>query len=152
MKQDWRKPLWVLWLVIVGFGSSPALAADPKPSEVAKRLVAVEEAQRSLAADLSQLRDQLRQLDQHVGEVREDIRQARDAAQADRDQLKEMREEIRGLYVESNGVKGDIAQLRSELQSVNGSFANFRFSSGALIAVLIVLQLIGVVLALRSRG
>lgn len=145
--------LWVLWFGIIWIGPRPVLAADPKPSsDVGKRLIVIEEAQRSLAAELGQLRDQLRQVDEHLGELREDLRQGREAGQADRDQLKEMREEVRGLYVESNGLKGDIAQLRSELQSVNATFGNFRFSSGALIAVVIVLQVIVIALALRGRA
>jgi len=145
--------LWIVWMGIVWLGVAPAYAADPKPSsDVVKRLVAIEEAQRSLAHDLGELRDQLKQIEQRVGELREDVRQGHEAAQGDREQLKGMREEVRGLYVESNGLKGDIAQLRSELQSVNGSFGNFRFSSGALIALLIVLQVIVVALTLRGRG
>jgi len=150
--RDRRRMLWLLCIGVVWCGGRPALAADPKPAEVAKRLMAVEEAQRSLAVDLSQLGDQMKQLDEHLGELRQDVDKGHEAAQADRDQLKEMREEVRGLYVEISGIKGDIAQLRSELQSVNGSFGNFRFSSGALIAVLIVLQVIGVALTLRGRG
>ena len=147
-----RRVLWVLGCGIVWCGTHPAWAADPKPAEVAKRLLAVEEAQRSLADDVGRVRDQLQQLDQHLSEAREDLRQGRDAAQGDREQLKEMREEVRGLYVESSGIKGDVAQLRGEIQSVNATFGNVRFSSGALIAVVIVLQLLAVALTLRSRS
>ena len=63
-----------------------------------------------------------------------------------------MREEVRGLYVESSGLKGDIAQVSKDIQTVNENFGNFRYSVGALIAVVIVLQLIVVALALRGRG
>ncbi len=150
-RSRWRLP-WGLALVILCCESSAALAVDPKPAEVAKRLATVEDAQRSLAADLGRVQEQLQRLDQHLGEVREDLGQGHEAAQADREQLKEMREEVRGLYVESSGIKGDIAQLRGEIQSVNATFGNFRFSSGALIAVLIVLQLIVVALTLRARS
>ena len=149
-----RDRQWVLWVLCIGvvWCGRPVWAADPKPAEVGKRLAAVEEAQRSLAVNMGQLSDQLKQLEEHVGELRQDVQHGHEAAQGDRDQLKEMREEVRGLYVESSGIKGDIAQLRTELQSVNGAFANFRFSSGALIAVLIVLQVIVVALGLRGRS
>jgi len=143
--------LSLLWLGIVMFGATPARAVDPKPSEVAKRLAVVEEAQRSLAADLATLREQLKQIESRVAEVRDEARQDREVQQTDREQLKGMREEVRGLYVESNGVKGDIAQLSKDIESVSSNFGNFRFSSGALIAVVIVLQVITVALALR-RG
>jgi chromosome segregation ATPase len=153
-RYGWRV-LLVLGLSTVCFTSRASGAAEHKgvkPSELVKRLAAVEEAQRSLAADIAQLRDQLGDIGQRIGEVGDALQQSRDAAQADRDQLKEMREEVRGLYVESNGLKGDIAQVRGDLQTVNDSFSNFRFSSGALIAVLIVLEVIAVALTLRGRA
>jgi chromosome segregation ATPase len=143
--------LVVLSLGIIGLAGSPVQAADPKPSEVAKRLAAVEEAQRALTTELGTLREQLKGLEERIGEVRDEARQDREALQADREQLKGMREEVRGLYVETNGVKGDIAQLGKDIESVSGNFGNFRFSSGALIAVVIVLQIVTVALALR-RG
>lgn len=143
--------LLVLWFGVAVVGSVPARAADPKPLDVAKRLAGVEEAQRSLAVELGTLREQLKQIEERIAEVRDEARQDREVQQADREQLKGMREEVRGLYVESNGVKGDIAQLSKDVENVAGNFGNFRFSSGALIAVVIVLQVITVALALR-RG
>ncbi|MBI1817895.1 MAG: hypothetical protein HYR72_23200 [Deltaproteobacteria bacterium] len=150
MRFGWRG-LWVLGFSILWWTGATAMAAEPKPVEVGKRLAAVEEAQRSLASALGGVREQLKQLDERIAEVRDELRQAREGAQADREQAKGMREEVRGLYVESNGVKGDIAQLSKDIESVSASFGNFRFSSGAFIAVLIVLQVIAVALTLR-RG
>jgi chromosome segregation ATPase len=142
----------MLGLGIVAMSSTPIRAAAPRTSDVTKHLDAIEEAQRSLAADIGLLRDQLDDLKQGLDEVREQIRQGDDAAQGDRDQLKGMREEVRGLYVESSGLKGDIAEVGKEVQGVNENFGNFRYSAGALIAVVIVLQLVVVALGLRGRG
>lgn len=109
------------------------------------------EAQRSLAADISQLRDQLNALQQGVGEGHDEVRQNRDLLQTSLEQIKGMREEVRGLYVESSGLKGDIAQVGKQVEELDASLGNFRLSSGIVVAVVIVLQVVLVGLMFRGR-
>jgi chromosome segregation ATPase len=147
----WRMRFWVLVLIPLGSSVSRTHAADPRPSELASRLRALTESQQGLTSEIALLREQLRQIEERLGEVREEVRRNHDADRGSREQMKEMREEVRGLYVETSGLKGDIANVGEEIRSVSRSFDNFRFSSGALLAVLIVLQVVAVALNLR-RG
>jgi chromosome segregation ATPase len=121
-------------------------------SAVSQDLNAVIEAQRSLAADISQLRDQLNAVQQAVGEGHDEVRQNRDVLQTTLEQIKGMREEVRGLYVESSGLKSDIAQLGKQVEGLDTSLGNFRLSSGIVVAVVIVLQVVLVGLMFRGRG
>jgi gas vesicle protein len=145
------------------YAPSPAAAERTKarPQKEAKAvsaaaasqdLNALIEAQRSLAADISQLRDQLNAVQQGVGEGSDEVRQNRDVLQATLEQIKGMREEVRGLYVESNGLKSDIAQLGKQVEGLDTSLGNFRLSSGIVVAVIIVLQVVLVGLMFRGRG
>jgi chromosome segregation ATPase len=145
-----------LWLE-----AGPAAAqADPKGkkpvapevTQTLQTLNAVVEAQRSLAADVAQLRDELREVQHGIGDLRDELRQDRDAAQGQLEQIKGMREEVRGLYVESSGLKGDIAQLGKQVEELETSLGNFRFSTGIVAAVIIVLQVVLVGLMFRGRG
>ncbi len=162
-------PVWrLIKLVVVGFlmaGSplpltaEPAAKSDPraKPTpfpvaEVMERLNALTEAQRRVASDLSDLREQLSTTQRSLGEGQNEVRQNGEAQQTTLDQVKGMREEVRGLYVESSGTKGDIAQLGKQVEALDGSLGNFRLSSGIVVAVIIVLQLILVGLMFRGRG
>jgi chromosome segregation ATPase len=120
-------------------------------SAVSQDLNAVIEAQRSLAADISQLRDQLNAVQQAVGEGHDELRQNRDVLQTTLEQIKGMREEVRGLYVESSGLKSDIAQLGKQVEGLDTSLGNFRLSSGIVVAVVIVLQVVLVGLMFRGR-
>jgi len=136
---------------------APAAKAEPKPrpispAEMTQRLNAVAEAQRLLAVDLSQLRDQLNALQRAIAEGRDEIRQSRDEAQGGLDQIKGMREEVRGLYVESSGLKGDIAQVGKQVEESEGSLGSFRLSAGIVVAVVIVLQIVLVGLMFRGRA
>jgi chromosome segregation ATPase len=110
------------------------------------------EAQRSLAASISQLRDQLSELQRSLNADRDEFRQNRDLVQAGLDQAKGMREEVRGLYVESSGLKGDIAQVGKQVEGLETSLGNFRLSTGIVVAVVIVLQIVLVGLMFRGRG
>lgn len=125
---------------------APAKGLEPA------QLAAIAEAQRSLAADIAQLRDQIDALRQAIGQGQEGMRQHHDLLQNTAEQLKEMREEVRGLYVESSGVKGDIAQLSKQFEGLDASLGRFRLNSGILIAVILVLQLFLAALMFRGRG
>ena len=158
-----RSPWWLsctasavlaLWLVPM---PAAAAKADPKTQkgkapEGTQTLNLVVEAQRSLAINLSQLRDQLTELQRSLSEAREEIRQHHEAVQGQFDQIKGMREEVRGLYVESSGLKGDIAQVGKQVEDLDGSLGNFRLSSGIVVAVVIVLQVVLMGLMFRGRG
>ncbi len=145
---------------------SPAVpAADPKTeakgkapnvAQITETVEAVAEAQRSLAASLAQLQAQVRELQSALGELRAAAQERHDALQTavDQllDQLKETREEVRGLYVESSGVKSDVAQVGKQVETLDQSLGGFRLSSGIVVAVLIVLQVVLVGLMFRGRG
>jgi len=152
--------LTVLVLVTAWCGAAAA-APDPKGEAKAKRAAAadvtqsinaVAEAQRNLAVDLSELREQLKDLQRAVGEMHDDIRQNADTLQGLSEQVKGMREEVRGLYVESSGLKGDIAQVGKQVEGLDGSLGSFRLSAGIVVAVVIVLQIVLVGLMFRGRG
>jgi TolA-binding protein len=132
-------------------GRSKKEAKAAGASAVSPDLNAVIEAQRSLAADISQLRDQLNATQQSVAEGHDEVRQNRDVLQTTLEQTKGMREEVRGLYVESNGLKSDIAQLGKQVEGLDTSLGNFRLSSGIVVAVVIVLQVVLVGLMFRGR-
>jgi chromosome segregation ATPase len=127
-------------------------ARAAKAAEVSRDLNAVIEAQRSLAADISQLRDQLNAVERDVGGAHDEIRQNWDALQTTLEQIKGMREEVRGLYVESSGLKSDITQVGKQVEALDVSLGNFRLSSGIVVAVVIVLQVVLVGLMFRGRG
>jgi septal ring factor EnvC (AmiA/AmiB activator) len=160
--ESWAAAAAVLALAALVFAPSPAGAerAKARPQKEAKAasaavsqdLNALIEAQRSLAADISQLRDQLNAVQQNVGEGYDEVRQNRDVLQATLEQIKGMREEVRGLYVESSGLKSDIAQLGKQVEGLDRSLGNFRLSSGIVVAVVIVLQVVLVGLMFRGRG
>ena len=159
-----RSPWWlsctasaVLALWLAPMPAAAAAQADPKTQkgkapEVTQTLNLVVEAQRSLAINLSQLRDQLTELQRNLSEAREEIRQHHEAEQGQFDQIKGMREEVRGLYVESSGLKGDIAQVGKQVEDLESSLGNFRLSSGIVVAVVIVLQVVLMGLMFRGRG
>lgn len=162
-------PVWrLIRLVVVGVlvawsplavTAEPAGKPDPKAkptpfpaAELIERLNALTEAQRRVASDLSDLREQLSTTQRSLSEGQNEVRQNREAEQTTLDQVKDMREEVRGLYVESSGIKGDIAQLGKQVEALDGSLGNFRLSSGLVVALVIVLQLILVGLMFRGRG
>ena len=145
--------------LVLCVASMSAAAARPDPKtpkvkgpDVTQTLNAMMEAQHSLAVGQSQLRDQLSELERSLSETRDEIRQNRDAIQSQLDQIKGMREEVRGLYVESSGLKGDIAQVGKQVEDLGGSLGNFRLSSGIVVAVVIVLQVVLMGLMFRGRG
>jgi peptidoglycan hydrolase CwlO-like protein len=129
-----------------------AAAGRLNPAEVAAQFNAIADAQRDLAGTLAQLRDQLNEAQRALSDLRDEVRQDREAFQAEVEQTKEMREEVRGLYVESSGLKGDIAQLGQRVESFEHSLGSFRLSSGIVVAVVIVLQVVLLGLTFRSHG
>lgn len=148
-------PLVVALLLVLPAVALAQPATKPKaskPAEVTQELNAVAEAQRSLAVSLSELRDQLKDLQRAVGEGRDQVQASHDSLQGAIEQIKGMREEVRGLYVESSGLKGDIAALGKQVEGLDGSLASFRLSAGIVVAVVIVLQIVLVGLMFRGRG
>ena len=149
-------------VLLLLWGAARPAAAEPKREEtktktvkledLGQRVNAVVEAQRSLAVGLSQLRDQLNELQRRVTDGREEARQHHDELQSAMEQLKGMREEVRGLYVESSGLKGDIAQVGKQVEGLDGDLSSFRVSAGIVVAVVIVLQVVLVGLMVRGRG
>ena len=133
-------------------GKPDAKAKASKVAEVTHDINALLEAQRSLAITLSELRDQLKDVQNAVGDGRDEVRTNHDALQTTIEQVKGMREEVRGLYVESSGLKGDIAQVGKQIEGLEGSLASFRLSAGIVVAVVIVLQIVLVGLMFRGRG
>lgn len=129
-----------------------AAAKKSATAEIQETLNGVVQAQQNLSVALAQLRDQLNELATSLGNNRDDIRQNHDAVQSVMEQVKGMREEVRGLYVESSSLKGDIAQVGKQVEGVEHSLGNFRLSSGIVVAVVIVLQVVLVGLMFRSRG
>jgi len=136
-------------------------SAQPPPKRETKppskgadgaQLAGIAEAQRSLSADIAQLRDQLSDVHGAIAQAQEAVREHHDLVQNALDQIKGMREEVRGLYVESSGLKGDIAQLSKQFEDLGASLGSFRFNSGILIAVVLVLQIFLAALMFRSRG
>ncbi|MFQ5665078.1 MAG: hypothetical protein ACE5I7_01475 [Candidatus Binatia bacterium] len=121
------------------------------PAALPRILDAVAEAQRQLTADLAQLRDQLSELHGSVADTRGDVRQTRDAVQLAMKQIKGMREEVRGLYVESSGLKGDIAETGKQVDELGARLGSFRVSTGIVMAVVLVLQVVLVGLMFRGR-
>ena len=140
----------VLWAEPAGRVDAKAKAS--KAAEVTQDIHALLEAHRSLAVTLSELRDQLKEVQNSVGDGRDEVRTHHDALQSAIEQIKGMREEVRGLYVESSGLKGDIAQVGKQVDGLEGSLASFRLSAGIVVAVVIVLQIVLVGLMFRGRG
>lgn len=127
-------------------------AAKATPADLLGTLNAIAEAQRMLAAEIGQLRDQIKEVERGIADARDDLRQKHDADQALMDLAKGMREEVRGLYVESSGLKGDIAQVGKQVEALDGNLGNFRLSAGFVVAAVIVLQIVLVGLMFRQRG
>lgn len=168
MVRNGRNRSWRRWALVVTVtagslvSSSLAVPApDPKaaakvkalnPVQVMSTLDAISETQHALATALSQLREQLSDLQGSVSQLRDELRQSQDTEQNSFEQLKGMREEVRGLYVESSGEKSDIAQVGKQVETLDQSLGGFRLSSGVVVAVVIVLQVVLVGLTLRGRG
>ena len=153
--------LWVVAVAMAAVSTSPALAAEratkaPKAPrvDVGKRFDAVEADQKAIQDQIKGLQDQIRDLSEHLLNLADEQRKEREAeanqVDAGKQTHDELRELVRGLYVETSGLKADVAQAREDVQTVNGSMESFRLSSGILIAVVILLEVILAALALRG--
>jgi len=145
------------WLLmhIGAAAAAPDAKAEAKrfnPAEVTQGLATVQEAQRGVATSLAEIRAQVGDLRRDLGALHDDLRQLRDLTQGGVDHNKDMREEVRGLYVESSGLKGDIAQTGKQVDALAQELGSFRLSSGIIIAVVIVLQLVLIGLTFRGRS
>ena len=158
---------WFGFVLIAAAGLRPFAAnaaPDPKAARAAtaqleqavSAINAIEGEHKALTASITELRSQVSDLQRALGDLREEIRQKQEAAHGAIDQtltqIKEMREEVRGLYVESSGIKGDVAQAVKQVDALDENLDSFRLSAGIIVAVVIVLQLVLMGLALRSRG
>lgn len=136
--------------------ASVAFAAPPKPArpsetaQLSQQLADLLEAQRRLEAEIAALREQMQSIGPRFGELDEQLRAEREAVGNDRELLKAMREEVRGLYVESSSTKELVNAAGERVDALGGSLERFRFSAGVLMAVLLGLQIIGIMLAFRK--
>jgi hypothetical protein len=152
-------------VMLLSCTAAAAPVPDPKPEAKTKKespaeiLPAIEQlaaAQRSLAAQLAALQQQLNDTQRAITELRDASRDKPGASQAVVDQILDqvdgMRREVWGLYLESSGIKGDIAQTGKQVDGLGESLGDFRLSAGIVVAAVIVLQLVLVGLAFRGRG
>lgn len=158
--RNWRLGLWIVATGIAALSASPATAAKAQRMssiELGKRLDAVEARQKAIQDQIKDLQDQIRDASERILNLADEQRKGREVAASQLDAAKQAHDElrglVRGLYVESSGLKADVAQAREDVQAVDGSMESFRLSSGILIAVVILLQVILAALALRGgRG
>lgn len=134
----------------------PAWAQKPPARpDVGRQIEALAQAQDAVRQQLTELRqalDQLKEQIQTAANADGQQREARVAAEgAAKTAIDEIEQLARGLYVEVNGVKGDLALVREDVQGLASKLESSRFSSGLLIASVIALQIILILLAIRSR-
>jgi len=87
-----------------------------------------------------------------AGEVLEAVRATRAALDVQFNEIRDMREEVKGLYFESSTVKNDIYGVGQRIEGLDQNLDAFRLSSGIVVAVVIVLQVVLIGLAFRGRG
>ena len=138
-------------------GSTMAQAAKPTPRpDVSRQIEALAQTQAALQQQLAELKQAIDKVNGEVqaiaggiGQHREAMAAAENAAKAANSELAEL---SKGLYVETSGVKADVGLAREDVQNLTATIESSRFSSGLLIALVIALQVILVLLAIRSRG
>ena len=138
--------------------AATAAAAPEKPTprpDVGRQIEALAQTQLELQQQIGALREAVNRLNERVqafsdaaGEEREALAGVEKANKVAHDELGEL---VRGLYVEVSGVKGDVGLVRGDVQALNASVESSRLGSGILIAAVIALQIILVLLAIRSR-
>lgn len=154
-----RKP-WApaLSFALIMICATPAAAAPekaaPKP-DFGRQIEALAQTQAALQGQITQLReavdgvgDTLRGVGEAQAEQREALVGLEKANKAAQEELAEL---VRGLYVEVSGVKGDVGLVRQDVQTLNDSVESSRLGSGILTAAVIGLQIILVLLVIRSR-
>ena len=146
--------LWIGAVVVAIALPSPAAAQKAARPDPTKQIEALDQSIQTLRNEVQALQEQVRELSERLLSLADEQRTEREAAGAQIETGKqtheELRELLRGLYVESSGIKADVAQAREDVQAVSNSMESFRLSSGILIAVVIVLQVILAALALRG--
>lgn len=150
-------------VLILAWCIAPAGAASPRApkAEAARQPDRWADIQRLLedsqqwasetSAAFGRLEEQLGQVQKRLADVDSEVRPLREQVHGVHETLRELREEVRGLYVESSGLKGDIAQVSDKLDGLGEELSNFRLSAGIIAALLVLLQIIGLALLLRSR-
>lgn len=138
-------------VISVGIGASPTGAA-PRPPDLNQRLAALEAAQQATAAEIARATESLRQMEQRLREMHDLVGEAEAGREADREELRAMREEVLGLYVDESKTMEAIGQVGDQVESLGASLERFRLAAGILVAVLVVMQTIGIALGSRARG
>jgi len=140
----------------MGTAAANAQTAKGKPGDVAARIDNLDQGLKAVQSELQGVGGRVEELSARISELAEEQRKSREnepaAGAAAKENHEELRELLRGLYVESSTVKADLAQVRADVQVVNESVESYRVSSGVLVALVIVLQVIVVALAFRGRG
>lgn len=143
-----------LTVVLLGAGLvSGASAAPPKAPEtaqLAQQLNELLDAQRRLEGEIAGLREQLQSIGPRFAELDKQLQADKEAAGADHELLKALREEVRGLYVENSSTQELVNAVGERVDALGGGLERFRFSAGVLMAVLLGLQIIGIMLAFRK--
>lgn len=145
----------VVVALVAGSAIGQAGKVDPKKAtgpNVAEQLSALGARQESLEAGLQRLGNDLGELRESLKGLREELRQQQESIGAAHQHDRDMREEVRGLYVETSGLKGDIAQVGQQVDGARQELDSFRFSSGIIAALIVVLQVVVGGVALRGRG
>ncbi len=138
-------------LVSVGAAAAP-LSAAPRPPDLNQRLAALEAAQQATAAEVARAAESLRQVEQRLHEMQNLVGEAAAGREADREELREMREDILGLYVDESKTVEAVGQVGDQVEGLGASLERFRLAAGILVAVLVVIQTIGIALGSRARG
>ena len=145
-----RVAIW-LALALVAGATSP-LDAAPRAPDLNQRLTQLEAAEQAAVAEVTRMTESLRELEQRLREMRDLVAEAEAGREADREELRAMREEVLGLYVEGSSTKEAVREVGDQVETLSASLERFRLAAGILVAVLVVIQTIGIALGSRSRG
>ena len=157
----WRGLLALGACAVLTLGAAAPKAPVPKPEPpaprfdptvITDRLDRLAATQAELAASEAGLRTLLEANQRAAGEVLEAVRATRAALDVQFNEIRDMREEVKGLYFESSTVKNDIYGVGQRIEGLDQNLDAFRLSSGIVVAVVIVLQVVLIGLAFRGRG
>ncbi len=146
------------FVLSVSWAAPPRAARTENPrtpdrwAEVQELLRQQEQRSGELAATAARLDEEIGQMQKRLHELVVEVRPQREQVHALQETLRDMREEVRGLYVESSGLKGDIAQVADKLDGLAEDLTSFRLSAGIIAALIVLLQIIGIGLAVRMRS
>ena len=146
----------VLSVALISPASAAPEKAPPHPDPNRQVIEALAQTQATLQQQLGELRETVNKLGEKVQTIADSLDQQRqtldDTQKADKTSHDDLDQLSRGLYVEVNGVKGDVALAREDVQGLKASGESSRLGIGILIAAVIALQIILVLLAIRGRG